>query len=80
MARFFYILLFAVVFLACEGTPQKDRPIVQISLNSSDTLSRHVVPSYPQKPINLAISAMTSPKETYIYYEKLVEYIKVTRK
>ncbi len=75
MARFFYILLFVVVFFACEGAQQKDRPVVRISLHSSDTLKRHTLPSDFNEPISLAISAMTSPKETYIYYEKLVEYI-----
>jgi phosphonate transport system substrate-binding protein len=35
-----------------------------------------------ERPINLAISAMISPRETYIYYEKLVEFIsqKLNRK
>ncbi len=75
MARFFYILLLVIVFLACEGTQQNDRPIVQISLHSSDTLRSHILPADSNEPISLAISAMTSPKETYIYYEKLVEYI-----
>ena len=75
MARFFYILLFVAVLLGCEGTQHKDQPIVRISLNSSDSLNQLVSPSRSNEPISLAIAAMTSPKETYIYYEKLVDYI-----
>ncbi len=72
------ILLGCLIALiaGCENFSDKKsaEPIkIDFTVTHSDTIARDNGDSIP--PVHLAVAAMTSPKETLMYYEELVHYI-----
>jgi phosphonate transport system substrate-binding protein len=80
MSRFIELLMwfisFSFLFHNCEKIPYLEpNKVVEIDFSGQIPHVQNKQSGYKEKPLNLAISAMISPKETYGYYEDLIQYI-----
>lgn len=71
------VVLFSTLFFAgCHREKEREIKTIDINLAKADSAAR-TVNSNPDssKKLKIAISAMTSPKETFTYYKDLINYI-----
>lgn len=74
--RSILVVCLFILMVNCDRIPGKksDEPVrIDFTATHSDTIPRDTADSIP--PVHLAVAAMTSPKETLMYYEELVHYI-----
>lgn len=71
------LLIFVVVilFLSSCDTILNNKNQVVIELNKNDDSLNSEIAHHPDSILYVAISAMISPKETFIYYKDLLDYI-----
>lgn len=69
--RFYFILFLSIIAFQCCG----DSDIVTVDFSKSLPVSDKSNKNISVKKLKVAIAAMISPKETYIYYNRLIEYI-----
>lgn len=72
-AHIFYLLLAAVIMLSGAACNRSEPPL-QVSLNAAETVNKTVSNS-KLKPLRIGMGAMITPKEGYIYYQRLQGYI-----
>ncbi len=71
--RFNKVIILIILTICISCTNKNNRKTV---VDFADTIIRvHDVNSEVSKPVYIAIASMTSPKETYIYYSELINYI-----
>jgi phosphonate transport system substrate-binding protein len=66
-----------LLFAGCTETSSKSDP-KHVSFNFADTLtidSTLVSPKFERNTIKIAVSAISSPRETFAYYEEMFKYI-----
>ena len=61
-------------FLLYNCNNQEKEEILEVDFSETETSVKKAVDK-KQSIINIAVSAMISPKETYIYYQKLLNYV-----
>lgn len=73
---FFTIILSSVLLISCYS-PKHYKNTEPIEVDFSDTITNTEIytDSSKSEPLYVAISAMISPKETFIQYQKLLNYI-----
>jgi len=65
------VLLLLLSFLGCGR--DSDRPVVDFTKTAS--IARPAESASDDSPLRIAVGAMASPKESFIYYRKLLDYI-----
>jgi len=74
--RWVYPLLVFVLFSACEMLPSgKNDPHISINLSDTNNRDSTYSPADTIPSLKVAVSAMISPKETFVYYKELFQYI-----
>ncbi len=70
-------IFFIIIFLVnCQNNEkQKNTEPLEIDFSQIYSDTTDIAHLNTQQPLYLAISAMTSPKESYIYYEQLIHYL-----
>ncbi len=71
---FILSLILLHFFLLYNCNNQEKEEILEVDFSETETDVNNVSKKV-QFSINMAVSAMTSPKETYIYYQQLLNYI-----
>ena len=66
----YIIILFLIISVSCSQS-RKEKAVVDFSESSS----KHTNENLNDKTVYIAIASMTSPKETFTYYNDLVQYI-----
>ncbi len=69
--KYLALLLVLTFFISCTNT-KNDKVIVDFS---DTAIKEHSLNDDGSKAVYIAIASMTSPKETYIYYSELINYI-----
>ena len=69
--KYLALLLVLTFFISCTNT-KNDKVIVDFS---DTAIKEHSLNDDGTKAVYIAIASMTSPKETYIYYSELINYI-----
>ena len=64
-----YAILMLLVSTACNRTEP-----VQVNLNSN-TIDEESLPTQAQQPLRIGMGAMITPKDGYVYYQRLHNYI-----
>lgn len=73
--KFFIIVIFVILFLSsCDKLFNNVNQVV-IELDNTDDSLKSVIAHHPDSILYVAISAMISPKETFIYYNELLDYL-----
>lgn len=73
--KFFIIVIFVILFLSsCDKLFNNVNQVV-IELDNTDDSLKSVIAHHPDSILYVAISAMISPKETFIYYNELLNYL-----
>ncbi len=75
------ILLIGLAIAGCWNFEDKPEKIVVVDFSVNDTLNKKT-DNYRDstKKLTVAVSAMISPRETYIYYEELLDFISTKSK
>ena len=71
------VVLFSILFfVGCQREKEQEIKTIDINLAKANSAARTVNSSPDSsKKLKIAISAMTSPKETFTYYKDLINYI-----
>jgi phosphonate transport system substrate-binding protein len=65
------LVLFALVVSGCAG----DGDSLHVDFGKTIDVARPETPSIGQRHLRVAVAAMVSPKETFVHYKELLEYL-----
>jgi phosphonate transport system substrate-binding protein len=71
LIRVSFIFLFLLVVSSCTG----DTDSRQVDFGKTIEVARPVTPPVGQQHLRVAVAAMVSPKETFVHYRELLEYL-----
>ncbi len=61
--------------IGCGGRTEKNEPPIVVDFTESKLPAEKSAPPDSLKPLNVAIAGVISPKETFVYYEEMIQYI-----
>ena len=67
-----FFLTLSFFLLSCD---RQEKPPIKVSLSDVDNTTQTIQKGSPTPTLRIAISAVISPKETYILYKDLLDYI-----
>ena len=70
-----FVFLVALAFVSCAKSDDSKIKKVEVDFSITDSTDKNHNGELTVKPLNVAIAAMISPKETFSYYEGLIKYV-----
>jgi phosphonate transport system substrate-binding protein len=71
MIRRLLVIIFLCFFTGCAG----DSDVKVVNFDKTVEVAKPDVGASPDKTLQVAVAAMISPKETFVYYRELLEYV-----
>ena len=72
MIRRLLVIISLCLLTGCTG----DSDVKVVNFAETVEVARPNVDNSSDKPLQVAVAAMVSPKETFVYYRELLEYVR----